>query len=127
MISIEQLLNSLPLEKRLWLVEKKPESCVTAGELVDEFEQTRRRGAEGNKSYPATPFPSINLCSGTKFRQTIVREQPVSTNTHLSPFDHTKMFRYMQLQFAAVLTVTLHLLSIRWQMSELKYRAGILR
>eukprot|EP00731_Ephydatia_muelleri_P005756 Em0003g4a len=44
----EQFLNSFPLEKRLWLVEKKQGSCVAAGELVDEFEQTRRRVAEGN-------------------------------------------------------------------------------
>eukprot|EP00731_Ephydatia_muelleri_P035010 Em0091g13a len=41
-IGIEQFLNSFPLEKRLWLVEKKQGSCVAAGELVDEFEQTRR-------------------------------------------------------------------------------------
>eukprot|EP00731_Ephydatia_muelleri_P035011 Em0091g14a len=34
-------------EKRLWLVEKKQGSCVAAGELVDEFEQTRHRVAEG--------------------------------------------------------------------------------
>eukprot|EP00731_Ephydatia_muelleri_P006027 Em0003g275a len=47
-IGIEQFLNSFPQEKRLWLVEKKPRSCVAAGELVDEFEQTRRRVAEGN-------------------------------------------------------------------------------
>ncbi|KAL5502199.1 hypothetical protein EMCRGX_G008934 [Ephydatia muelleri] len=41
-IGIEQFLNSFPLEKRLWLVEKKQGSCVAAGELVDEFEQTRQ-------------------------------------------------------------------------------------
>eukprot|EP00731_Ephydatia_muelleri_P002993 Em0001g2993a len=46
-IGMEQFLNSLPLEKRLWLVERKPGSCVAAGELVDEFEQTRRSVAEG--------------------------------------------------------------------------------
>ena len=35
------------MEKRLWLVENKPGSCVAAGELVDEFEQTKRSVAEG--------------------------------------------------------------------------------
>lgn len=66
-IGIEQLLNSLPLEKRLWLVEKKPESCVMAGELVDEFEQTRRRGAEGKlpREFPILVKKSV-LCSYCK-------------------------------------------------------------
>ena len=31
-------------EKHLWLVEKKPDSCIVAGELVDEFAQTRAEG-----------------------------------------------------------------------------------
>ncbi|KAL5502001.1 hypothetical protein EMCRGX_G008686 [Ephydatia muelleri] len=46
----EQFLNSFPLEKRLWLVEKKQGSCVAAGELVDEFEQTRQSCAYSDKS-----------------------------------------------------------------------------
>ena len=54
-IGIEQFLKSIPLEKRLWLV-KKPGSCVAAGELVDEFEQTRRSAAEGRlpSEYPTS-------------------------------------------------------------------------
>ena len=39
---IEQLVNSLPMEKRLWLLERKPKGCVKAGEL-DLYEQARRK------------------------------------------------------------------------------------
>eukprot|EP00731_Ephydatia_muelleri_P003650 Em0001g3650a len=55
-IGMEQFLNSLPLEKRLWLVERKPGSCIAAGELVDEFEQTRRSVAEGK--LPGSEYPT---------------------------------------------------------------------
>eukprot|EP00731_Ephydatia_muelleri_P039306 Em1361g2a len=59
-IGMEQFLNSLPLEKRLWLVERKPGSCIAAGELVDE---TRRSVAEGK--LPGSEYPTSvkKLCS----------------------------------------------------------------
>lgn len=40
---IEQLVNSLMMEKRLWLLERKPKGCVKAGELLDTYEQARRK------------------------------------------------------------------------------------
>ena len=40
-IGIKQFLNTLPMEKKLWVVEKKPDTCVKAGELADEYEQAR--------------------------------------------------------------------------------------
>ena len=40
---IEQLVNSLTMEKRLWLLERKPKGCVKAGELLDTYEQARRK------------------------------------------------------------------------------------
>ena len=61
-IGVEQFLNSFPQEKRLWLVEKKPRSCVAAGELVDEFEQTRRRVAEGKYNPVNIPHRLKKLC-----------------------------------------------------------------
>lgn len=42
LLGIEQLLTSLPTEKRLWLVERKPKTCVQAGEWLDEYDQVRR-------------------------------------------------------------------------------------
>ena len=42
MIGIEQFLNTLPMEK-LWVMEKKPGTCIKAGELADEYEQARRQ------------------------------------------------------------------------------------
>eukprot|EP00731_Ephydatia_muelleri_P005766 Em0003g14a len=51
---------SITEEKRLWLVEKKPRSCVAAGELVDEFEQTRRRVAEG-KCYQCRQIGHLSM------------------------------------------------------------------
>ena len=40
---IEQLLNCLTPEKRLWLLERKPKGCVKAGEMLDTYEQARRK------------------------------------------------------------------------------------
>ena len=42
-LGIEQFLSSLPVEKRLWLVERKPKTCLQAGEWLDEYEQARRQ------------------------------------------------------------------------------------
>ena len=42
-LGMEQYLNSLPLEKRVWVSEKKPKTCVQAGELADEYEQVRKQ------------------------------------------------------------------------------------
>ncbi len=41
-IGLEQFLNTLPRDKRVWVSEKKPKTCVAAGELEDEYEQLRR-------------------------------------------------------------------------------------
>ena len=38
----ELFLNTLPTDKKLWVLERKPETCVQAGELADEYEQARR-------------------------------------------------------------------------------------
>ena len=46
----EQFLNSLPMDKRLWVVERKPKTCIEAGELADEYEQVRKQdGSMGSK------------------------------------------------------------------------------
>ena len=46
-IGLEQFLNSLPTEKIVWLHEKKPRTCVRAGELAGELagenEQVRKQ------------------------------------------------------------------------------------
>ena len=45
-LGIEQLLDTLSVDKRLWLIERKPKTCVQAGELLDEYETARRREGE---------------------------------------------------------------------------------
>ena len=42
----EQFLNTLPTDKKLWVLDRKPETCVQAGELADEYEQARRTETE---------------------------------------------------------------------------------
>ena len=42
-VGLEQFLNSLPIEKRIWAHERKPKTCVEAGELVDQYEQVCRQ------------------------------------------------------------------------------------
>lgn len=61
-IGIEQLLNSLLLEKRLWLVEKKLDTSVQAGELVDEFEQARCCSAEGEFTVSVKKAVQCSYC-----------------------------------------------------------------
>ena len=58
-IGIEQFLNTLPPEKRIWLTEIKPRACVEAGELADEYEQAREQEPSGQK---ATPHKKCNFC-----------------------------------------------------------------
>ena len=41
-VGIEQFLNTLKPEKRLWVMERKPKTCVKAGELADEYELARQ-------------------------------------------------------------------------------------
>ena len=45
-IGTEQFLNSLSMEKRAWVSDKKPTTCVQAGELADEYELARNQNQE---------------------------------------------------------------------------------
>ena len=38
----EQFLNTLPSDKKLWVLKPKPKTCVQAGELAKEYEQERQ-------------------------------------------------------------------------------------
>ena len=41
-VAMEQFLNILPMEKRAWVKDKKPKTCIAAGELADEYEEARK-------------------------------------------------------------------------------------
>ncbi len=45
-IGLEQLLNMLPREKKVWVRERKPETGLRAGELADEYEHIRRQNPD---------------------------------------------------------------------------------
>ena len=49
LIGMEHFLNTLPANKQLWVMERKPKTCIQAGELVDKYEHTRR---EESQQYP---------------------------------------------------------------------------
>eukprot|EP00731_Ephydatia_muelleri_P004931 Em0002g1107a len=51
----EQFLNTLPTDKKLWVLERKPETCVKAGELADEYEQARWPEMESLASSTSKP------------------------------------------------------------------------
>ena len=53
----EQFLNTLPTVKKWWVLDRKPETCVQAGELADEYEKARRPETEILASY--TPKPNL--------------------------------------------------------------------
>ena len=40
-VAMEQFLNSLPMEKWAWVRDKKPDTCILAGELADDYELAR--------------------------------------------------------------------------------------
>ena len=42
-IGLERFLGSLPMEKKVWVYEKQPKTCVEAGELADQYEQVRKQ------------------------------------------------------------------------------------
>ena len=63
-VALEQFLNTLPVEIRIWIREQSPESCAAAGELADTFVQARKsqsgdpsKGAQGKKSTPQEHEP----------------------------------------------------------------------
>ena len=43
---VEQFLNGLQVEKRAWVKDKKPTTCIQAGELADEYELARNQNQE---------------------------------------------------------------------------------
>jgi predicted aspartyl protease len=51
-IGREQFLNCLSTEKRLWVLERKPKTCIEAGELADEYEQVQKQ----EERSPPTPI-----------------------------------------------------------------------
>eukprot|EP00731_Ephydatia_muelleri_P022383 Em0014g974a len=83
-IGLEQFLNTLPLEKRLWVHERKPKTCVEAGELVDEYEQIRRKEppvAEAGAKTPKTDgagrkTSSCTYCGRTGHNESVCRKKP---------------------------------------------------
>ena len=42
MVATEQLINSMADEVRVWVRERKPETCAEAGELADDYERARK-------------------------------------------------------------------------------------
>ena len=63
----EQFLETLSNpEQKLWVMEKKPQTCVAAGELADEYEQARQHGLRitGNV-HPVSPRKTMSLPNPT--------------------------------------------------------------
>ena len=52
MIGQEQLLEKLPADMRAWVRDKKPKSCQEAGELADEYVQTRQAVGDWDRKVP---------------------------------------------------------------------------
>ena len=58
-ICLEQFYETLPLDVRTWVQDKKPNTCKQAGELADEYVQTR----QASNNTPGTRFHSRLLVS----------------------------------------------------------------
>ena len=46
LIGMEQFLNTLPANKQLWVMERKPNTCIQAGKPVDEYEHARHEESQ---------------------------------------------------------------------------------
>ena len=58
-ICLEQFYETLPMDVRTWVQDKKPNTCKQAGELADEYVQTR----QARNNTPGTRFHSRPLVS----------------------------------------------------------------
>ena len=59
--AVEQLLNAMPEDVRVWIRERKPKTCAEAGELADDYVQARGSGKtettrKGERRQPAQPI-----------------------------------------------------------------------
>ena len=56
MVAVEQMLNSLPAEMRVWVCERKPKTVTEVGKLADDFAQGRGPNG-GGRRVPVGPRP----------------------------------------------------------------------
>ena len=59
-VAMEQFLNTLFLEKRAWVRDKKPDICIIAGELADEYELARNVEFQEKSQDPQVKKPPTN-------------------------------------------------------------------
>ena len=65
-ISDEQFLNGLQLEKRALVKDKKPTTCIQAGELADEYELARNQNQEPQDQADTPPRKPEAITLGSK-------------------------------------------------------------
>ena len=66
-IGLEQFLNALSREKKIWVTERKPKTCIQAGELADEYEQVRKQepGEKTDLKQSRDPTKQCGFCKET--------------------------------------------------------------
>ena len=52
LIIMEQLLNTMPPNVRIWVGERKLQTSVEAGQLANDYQQARRRAQDGSRQEP---------------------------------------------------------------------------
>jgi len=61
-VGLEQLLEALPTDMRAWVQNKEPKTCQEAGELADEYVQTRQAVGTVGGSDCKPPVVSQKRC-----------------------------------------------------------------
>ena len=63
---VEQLLNAMPSDLRVWVGERKPETGKEAGRLADDYIQARQRDSRPQHSVHPTATRKCHACGSEK-------------------------------------------------------------
>ena len=61
-IRLEQFYDTLPMDVRTWVQDKKPNTCQKAGELADEYVQTRQASNTPGSHSHSRPLVNQKRC-----------------------------------------------------------------
>lgn len=91
-VVMEQFLNSLPKETRVWVSERKPESSIAAGQLADDFALARKSTRDVGKADQQRTEPrkqqGIRQCYSCGQTDHVAKDCPKRTGAEVAQQQH---------------------------------------